>query len=1390
MIVPRTCTEILAEDANQHREKESQPLEAFRDAPAYVLLGDPGAGKTTAFEAECEALGEKAHSHVITADEFLTYDVSDLPPEWREKTLFIDGLDEVRAGSQGESAFREVRKLLRALGKPRFRLSCRQMDWLGTYDQERLESVSPDSKVTALRLDPLTDSDVEKILNARADIPDAHTFIKIAKERGVDGLLANPLSLDMLAKAVASGRGWPESRKETFEMACRKIVDEHHPGHKEAQASKGPPSSDQLLDAAGRLCAIQLISGVAGYTLYGQADEDYPAPDQCDYDHSKMLRPALITELFKGASNNRTPVHRHIAEFLGARYLAGVIKSVLPARRVIALITGEDGIVVTEMRGLSAWLAALCEDARTDLIKRNPIGVGLYGDIREFSTDDKYTLLESLNCEGIRLSSVWETSATFGVRVTPEMKQKDMYLQLIGPEDVAFRSLATPDMAPVFREILKDNDRIRDNQMFTRFVLDVLAEGSPLPSLSDILLEIVCDDTLRPSVNYAALNAFIHNCSDSPEKTDKLKALLADVHTGSIPDPNNELFGVLLIQLYPQEVPPSEVWDYISETGNPNLIGMYWHFWEIDLLAKSSDEQVAELLDSLQQRLPSLRPALESHHLSGLPLRLLAQGLKAHGDGLDTKRLYDWLSVGSLKNRHGFTDSNQHILASVARSTRSSSSEDQAIRDVRSWLEQRPKVQKAILLERLDRHPKSDESSSHSFDINDLRYGASPPPAFGFWCLKQAVIMADTKPHIAELLFEWAVRAHTSQIGNEGLSLEILREHAQSNETLKANLDRLLTPHPWELVLQKEERRSIEAQRRQEDHWLNYVRPNEIALRENRAEPALLYEMADKYFGRFYRFSDDDGPKAIAELLRDDHKLVDATLQGLRGAIEREDVPDVEEILRLKEKGRTHYLGWPFLAGLAEVERTAPEDSSRWDDRRIRTALAFYYSTPHSDYRPQWYQRLLEARPEIVAEVQVQFVTSGFRDDVEYSYKLFELAHDSAHAQVAWYASLPLLRAFPTRCKQKQIQSLDYLLWAAIQHADRSSLQKLIERKLSRKSMNDAQRVHWLAVGIIVSPETYNDPLRNFVQVRESRIRHLVVFFDSRVQSSFDVLETPELELLIHLVGSHIGPNKWDRQVTPAMQASRLVNDLIQRLAASPTKDASYALDRLLAEPALSRWSDVLSRVQDAQRITWRDASYRHFTIEQVCQTLNGGTPANPGDLAALLMHRLRELADQIRRGNTDDWRQYWNEPHKKPPTPKHEDHCRDALLSDLRQRLPQGVDAQREGQYANDKRADIRVSYEDFQVPVEIKKNMHQDLWSAPRNQLIAQYTIDPDTDGYGIYLVFWFGEIDGRRTQPPPSGTQPTNAEELKERLKATLSPDQALKISVCVIDVSRPD
>ena len=186
-------------------------------------------------------------------------------------------------------------------------------------------------------------------------------------------------------------------------------------------------------------------------------------------------------------------------------------------------------------------------------------------------------------------------------------------------------------------------------------------------------------------------------------------------------------------------------------------------------------------------------------------------------------------------------------------------------------------------------------------------------------------------------------------------------------------------------------------------------------------------------------------------------------------------------------------------------------------------------------------------------------------------------------------------------------------------------------------------------------------------------------------------------------------------------------------------------------------------------------------------ETLSGRNPSGPADLAALATELLRVIGRRFRTSNTDDWRQYWNDGNDHlPDRPKHENLCRDALLSDLRKELPQAVDAQPEGEYAGDRRADIRIACDDFQVPVEVKKNTHRDLWSAMRNQLIEHYTAEPATAGYGIYVVFWFG---ANLTQLPPSGRRPANPEDLEKRLLEALSAEERRRVSVCVIDVSRP-
>ena len=1357
MVVPRTCTVIPQGDEKRNPERVSRPLSAFRDAQAYVLLGDPGSGKTTAFEAEKKALG--ADACLISARDLLALD-AEMHARWRNRTLFIDGLDEVRAGAaDARTPFDSIRNRLESLRRPRFRLSCREADWLGENDWQHLTTVSKDNSVVVLRLDPLTELDIVRILEGKGvEYPQA--FMENARERRIDGLLQNPLTLELLATVIARSGQWPESRLQTFEEACLHLVREHNREHK---AVKRPLNLQRLLEAAGRLCAVHLISGIEGYTQgQGDPDTDCPSLEEIQFENPELLQSVLSTKLFKadsGSFNRFAPIHRHVAEFLGARYLARLIEDGLPARRVLSLITGEDGIVVTGLRGLSAWLAAHCKSARSELIEQDPVGVGLYGDIRMFSPDEKRALLNALHSEVSRLGSI-QLAAAFG-------------------------PLATPDMETALQNVLSDRGRDTAHQTFVGFVLSFLLEGTPLRGLSSTLLDIVRDDTWWPRVNMSALNAFIH-LEDDKNKTCELKTLLREIQNGSISDPDYELQGTLLTQLYPCDVTPTQVWDYLTETQGTDLVGMYWWFWEHGLLEGSSDQQIAELLDAMQHRLHDLRSALEGRlHLERLPLRLLAHGLPSLGEAADTERLYDWLSVG-------FSETH-----------RVRSGDENAIQEIRSWLEVRPEVQKEVIVEGLNRCPESDEFRYHAFNVLKRMYGANLPSDFGIWCLEQAVAIVGMKPRVAEHLLEFACESLDNRSVNEGLSLDLIVEHAEENQVLRARLDRLRAAQSIPSGFRVEDSgggrsQYIDRRRREEEKWLDHLRANEAALRENRAGAGLLSRIAARYFGATINPPIAGGTGDIEKDLGSDQSLIDAVRVGVRGVIERKDVPGSGEILALKEKGQVYHIGWPFLAALEEIEKYAPEELSRLNEEQMRSALAFHFCLGYW-HEPNWYRRIRDACPDVAADMLKRCGISELRRRNGGNSGLFALLPDKENAKVGGLASLPLLRAFPTRCNAKQIHTLDNLLWAALRHADRSLFEELIETKLSRKSMNDAQRVRWLAAAVVRSPEAHTCMLTAFVQGKEKRVRCLAEFFSGEFRrAGFSLAEvelpTPVLEVLVRLIGGCCRPYEPRREPdddwnAPVNTYAELGRAFLGRLAASRDRKAADALDRLLAEPALSAWHDVLSRARDSQRVIRRDADYRHPEFEHVCRTLDNGIPANAADLAALLVDRLDEISRQIQSGNTDDWRQYWNEdPHGRPCKPKPENSCRDALLSDLRQRLPGDVDAQPEGQYARDKRADIRVSSgRDFQVPVEIKKNEHPDLWSAIKTQLIAKYTRDPGAAGHGIYLVFWFGKA---YTRFHPSGRRLETPHELQEQLKATLSEEETHRISVRVINVSGED
>ena len=176
LIVPRSVTvgreRRDAGPGVAGNSSRSAPLAEFRSERAYVLLGDPGAGKTEAFRTESRAVPGSIR---VPARRFISRSL-DRHPEWRAKTLFIDGLDEVRAGRpDARRPMDLILERLEDLGSPNFRLSCRAADWLGRNDLQEIVSTAGYGDVRVLHLEPLRGEDILRIL-ADLGVPGSARF--------------------------------------------------------------------------------------------------------------------------------------------------------------------------------------------------------------------------------------------------------------------------------------------------------------------------------------------------------------------------------------------------------------------------------------------------------------------------------------------------------------------------------------------------------------------------------------------------------------------------------------------------------------------------------------------------------------------------------------------------------------------------------------------------------------------------------------------------------------------------------------------------------------------------------------------------------------------------------------------------------------------------------------------------------------------------------------------------------------------------------------------------------------------------------------------------------------------------------------------------------------
>lgn len=1328
LIVERYFTQMHPEP--ERLGDSPKPLLEYCTHPAIVVLGDPGSGKTTSFQ---RAATTEPNAIFVPIRDFLALRAD----RWEGKILYLDGLDEQRAKTEdGRGVLDRIRGKLDELKQPQYRLSCRAADWYGGSETERLRTVSPDGNVLVLRLEPLSDKDILSIAGDK--VADSADFLAQAQRRGIDSLLRNPQTLELILAEVQDGV-WPATRADLYQKACERLL--HEPNAEHAQRQAGYVPMDRLITAAGFLCAVHLCGGTKGLALFPQdANEDYPYFGELHGCHDELAL-AIRRRTFRADGPGRiTPIHRTIAEYLSARFIVHRLRAGLPLKRILSLLTGYDGGTLAEMRGIYAWLACLCEEEAATLIRRDPLGLVLYGDASILSTSGRRMLVDSLRDLAIR---------------NPGFRVENWSAEPFG-------SLASPDMLPVFVKILRDQT---EPPPLLDCILDAIEHGPPLPELGDDLVRIVRDPTWSEGARVSALTAFLHV---RPNDRQVLRMLLDDIHEGRVLDEHHRLRGELLYALYPATCGPEEIGRYLVQEVEHH-VNAYTMFVAHDLVRLTHPHDLPLLISGLD----ATRMAGSPHNLIWEDFfgRVILQILCHHGEGASSAQLYDWLGKALDQYKHPVADHE----------------ETEAIQN---WLNSHPTVVQGLFRHWLSVTP-FERPRLEIHDFWQRLYSIAPPEGFHRWLLQMAEL--ETDPGRAEFLFQEAVQGSTCLRRKDSPTLDELFDYVIRNPRFH---DSLHTELCWKIPSWRQEDAQRRRKRQQQDETQRVIRIRQLseqieAIRAGVATNALVY-LAQAYFGLFNEI-DREPPPRDRLIAFTTPEIAAAALDGFVAVLRRTDIPSPSMISELEAEGKQYIIGFPVLAGLDVLASTSLKDVLLLPQTTLQSGLALHHAHITERER-EWVDRLIESRPDLAADALVAYWSPQLARNSKHISGLYALAHEEIMKPVAQSVSLNLLKVYANI----QEDNLQLLLHAATRNADPTELLALAYQVLADPApLNDENRTLWYAAAFVLDHDKFKQQLADHIRGRKEQAARLLNYICPSLGTQPEFQYPLSLAALVSLISisgpifqpmllggsGYLGLHSTEAAVTS-------IRSLIYRLGQDLFHEAAQALTQLQDDPGLAAWRDELAFVLADQARQRRELAFKYPLVNQVIETLNQGRPANAADLQGLVSSYLSDLRADLRNGPTDGWKAMWNvDSYGKPTEPRPENDCRDRLLDLLRPRLhPIGVTAEPEGHYAEDKRADIKAITGSLNLPVEIKRHYHADLWTAPCEQLKKLYARDPGTAGRGIYLVLWFGIEVARVPSPPPGIVVPQTPSELEAALLNSLPQSDRELIEIIVIDCAR--
>lgn len=356
-----------------------------------VILAEPGGGKTDLLNS----LAYKLKASMVTANVFVHVGGNAL-----SCPLVIDAFDEL--AKVDKTGIHRLLANARKAEPTHVIISSRSSEWDNAATNSFKDFLGQEALV--VRLCEFDEAEQRKIFEHHAQGEEFSAFQAEVSRFNLEALLPNPQFLKLFADAYIESERFFTDKRSIFSQAVERLAKEANVNVARASLVL---SADQKVKLSSEVFAKLLLSGAEGVGISeASTDRMYPLLGSLFCDNA-AVDGILATRLFKPGDNadQHRPVHKIVAEYCAADYLTKRIADPadsLTLSKCLPIIA-PNSTVRDELRGLLGWMASLGNKSIQEFaIELDPYAVLANGDPSQLEQSSKRLLIKQLRVTEIK----------------------------------------------------------------------------------------------------------------------------------------------------------------------------------------------------------------------------------------------------------------------------------------------------------------------------------------------------------------------------------------------------------------------------------------------------------------------------------------------------------------------------------------------------------------------------------------------------------------------------------------------------------------------------------------------------------------------------------------------------------------------------------------------------------------------------------------------------------------------------------------------------------------------------------------------------------------------------------------------------------------------------